>query len=131
MSRNSCSDICYFYSRKAWIISSLAFIFYRECVRDAYNYTSVYTHATASVHGALSAAYDGWWSVDKFTALLSVCPERVQEGSVPCIYGCKRFLLSVHAVGHFLSFACPAWFLEDEARAYPLIANWTITRLAV
>jgi len=93
------------------------------------NYASVYAHATASVHGVLSAAYDGWWSADKFTALLPVCSERVQEGSGSCIYGCKRFLLSVHAVGHFLSFACPTWFLEDE-EAYPL-ANWTITRLAV
>lgn len=51
----------------------------RSITRRYHARTQARTHATASVHGALSAAYHGWWSADKFTALLPVCSERIQN----------------------------------------------------
>lgn len=58
-------------------------------------------HATAPAHGALSAAYDGWWSADKFTAPLPVCSERAQEERRP-VYLRVQMLFIIHACGRSL-----------------------------
>lgn len=77
-------------------------IFYRE-MRRVRSITRQYTRTQHPLHGALSAAYDGWWSADKFTALLPVCPERVREGRRP-VYLRVQTLFIIYTCGRSLPF---------------------------
>lgn len=83
-------------------------------------------HATAPAHYPLLTMADG--------RLINLRPRsryarnEHRRRSGPCIYGCKCFLLSMHAVGHFLPFACPVIPLGRERI---LSRRGTIMRLAV